>query len=889
MSKKKNFCKCLFTIMLVFIPVLIASKFAEATVLDDWPYWKDNKRTLRVYIDDRYLHPDEVREAMDTWNNANAGRNNWRFVETANPGEAEIIVNEENLKPKTGAVSMYHYIYGGFLQMGRRITWVKIKVNSLNNTRCNRVQRIQVIVHEIGHCMRMDHTKNPNDIMHRKLNLARGNYVPTPHDLEEAKASDEDPPCPFAPTESIVREANSKIITLIPKPGANINLEDIETVSIESKTGPDLYTHVSGWNKHGIDVEFYAKQSASYNEVFGVTLKYPGNSSSPGYSEEYTGVLTVTEKSAPKNSFPHSVAGHDITVSESEPVVLDGSQSYHDDSSVFFTSHWLIKGEGNTGYGLCASSGELTLPPGTYNATLYVKDYYTRKSEDSITITVEPIGTPEISVNRSNLYYAAIKSGEGTSSKTCCQDLLISNSGSGTLNWKAGNDASWLTCNPTSGTGSGVITVSVKPCGLAVGSYSGAITISDANASNSPQTVVVDLTVMNPSQDQPPFGTFVTPEEGSTIRGSVALTGWVLDDVDVESVKIYNGSNYIGEAVFVEGARPDVEQSYPGYPKNYQAGWGYMLLTYFLPNGGNGTYTLYAKATDSAGQQVTLGSKTVTVDNVNAVKPFGAIDTPHQGGTASGSNFRNNGWVLTPQPTSIPTDGSTIKVYVDGVELGHPTYNIYRSDIANLFPGYSNSNGAAGYYILDTTAYENGVHSIYWTATDDAGNTDGIGSRYFKIQNSGGNRARGTADAGSTGDGGQWTEDRRPFAQIPVDNSDPVGVIKGYKTNVEPQKMYPGDNGYITMEINELERLELHLTFDNQHLTMKNAFSGYHVIGNQLKPLPIGSTLDKEKGVFHWQPGPGFVGEYRFMFFEKHQDGEMNRKDIKVTIGPKGE
>jgi hypothetical protein len=114
-----------------------------------------------------------------------------------------------------------------------------------------------------------------------------------------------------------------------------------------------------------------------------------------------------------------------------------------------------------------------------------------------------------------------------------------------------------------------------------------------------------------------------------------------------------------------------------------------------------------------------LGIKTIIVDNANAVKPFGAIDTPTQGGTASGSSYINWGWALTPQPNSIPTDGSTINIYVDGVNLGHPTYNILREDIATLFPGYANSNGSAGYLYLDTTTYDNGLHTIQWTATDN--------------------------------------------------------------------------------------------------------------------------------------------------------------------------
>jgi len=197
------------------------------------------------------------------------------------------------------------------------------------------------------------------------------------------------------------------------------------------------------------------------------------------------------------------------------------------------------------------------------------------------------------------------------------------------------------------------------------------------------------------------------------------------------------GSNmvYIGDALSVEGARPDIEAAFPGYPGNSRAGWGYMMLTNFLPDNGNGTFTVYAVATDNSGQSTTLGAKTITCDNAGAVKPFGAIDTPGPGGTASGEDYRNHGWVLTPAPNAIPADGTTINVYVDGVFLGHPVYNVYRPDIASLFPGYSNSNGAHAYFDIDTTVYSNGVHTIYWTVTDSAGNSEGIGSRYFIIRN----------------------------------------------------------------------------------------------------------------------------------------------------------
>jgi hypothetical protein len=355
-------------------------------------------------------------------------------------------------------------------------------------------------------------------------------------------------------------------------------------------------------------------------------------------------------------------------------------------------------------------------------------------------------------------------------------------------------------------------------------------------------------------------------------------------------VKIYRdggtGLVYIGEAVFVEGARPDVEQAYPDYPFNYKAGWGYMMLTNFLPNSGNGTFKIFAIAADIEGNQVNLGTKTITCDNAHAVKPFGAIDTPSQGGIAPGSSFVNWGWALTPLPNRIPTDGSTIRVWVDGVSLGNPVYNLYREDIALLFPGYHNSSGAGGYFYLDTTQYANGVHTLQWTAADDAGNTDGIGSRYFTIQNRGG-------DANVM----ERAQEGVPPCLYPHEDTQrdyPIRILKGYSNEDQPQLIYPDENGVINIEINELERVEIHLSegtrglapLSNCSISSTNLWQGFQVIGARFGALPIGSTLDRERGIFYWQPGPGFVGEYRLVFIKKDRHENVTRKNILVDIIP---
>jgi hypothetical protein len=267
-----------------------------------------------------------------------------------------------------------------------------------------------------------------------------------------------------------------------------------------------------------------------------------------------------------------------------------------------------------------------------------------------------------------------------------------------------------------------------------------------------------------------------------------------------------------------------------------------------------------------------LGTKTITVDNANAVKPFGAIDIPGQGGTASGTHYRNQGWVLTPMPNAVPTDGSTISVIVDGVNLGHPHYNVYRPDIASLFPGYANSEGALAYFDVDTTTFSNGVHTIAWSAEDNAGNVDGIGSRYFSIRNTGSRRS-----SKSTRDKMSPVIRPEDLGNLPVDNSLPAAIEKGYEAELEPGNIIPGEAGVNRVELRELERIKIRLS---------NAVAGYLAVGSQLKPLPVGSSFDIETGTFHWAPGPGFIGDYRLVFAVKGRGGKVSRKDILVKIVP---
>ncbi len=519
-----------------------------------------------------------------------------------------------------------------------------------------------------------------------------------------------------------------------------------------------------------------------------------------------------------------------------------------------------------------------TIPEGTHTLQwVYYRGHeYYDNYNFSYLDKVEYSSASPLLLNRDHLTFGAIL---GTIPSA--QTFAISNPSLDPISWTLTSNKSWLTCSTYSGTNDKVVTVNVNTTGLAVGTYTGTITIASSGTLGAFKTVEVTLNVLQPGGSAVPFGTYDTPTNNASIASSVPFTGWVLDDIGLQSVKLYRLDSgnliYIGDATFVEGARPDVEAAYPNYPFNYSAGWGYMMLTNFLPNGGNGTYEIVAIATDIEGQQVTLGSKTLYIDNAHAIKPFGAIDTPAPGGTASGSSFVNFGWVLTPQPNSIPTNGSTIDVWIDGIKLGHPVYNQYRLDIATVFPGYANSNGAVGYYYFNTSLYKNGLHTIQWTATDNAGNTDGIGSRYFMIQNGSARSAQETSfTMGRNGE--------RPSSKELTPNTlAPVQIQKGYASQTESgafQTVFPDRQGVIRISIKELERVEF-------RFGKGGLLSGGLVKGSQMTSLPIGSTLDNINGTFCWQTGPGYLGEYRLVFARKNSLGKWLAQTILVTITPK--
>ena len=470
--------------------------------------------------------------------------------------------------------------------------------------------------------------------------------------------------------------------------------------------------------------------------------------------------------------------------------------------------------------------------------------------------------------------------------RTSAQSIRLTQAGTGTVTWTVTSSVPWLQVSPASGAGTGSVSVSLVPGALPAAGAVATLTVTANGIFNTIAPIPVSINVIAPSSSIAPIGTVDSPADNITgVTGSVAITGWAVDDIDVTRVRIFRDSVpgeapgqliYVGDATMVEDARPDVNALYPGNPQSVRAGWGYLLLTNMLPGLGNSTFRFSMFAEDADGHSTLLGTRTITCTNSTATQPFGAIDTPTPGETVAGSTYTSFGWVLArgPRRADVPGGGS-VSVLIDGVVVGSPSGWSARSDLSALFPvgTFPGVNNALAAYSFDTRSLTNGMHTMAWVVTDSRGGAAGVGSRYFRVFNS-------TGAAQTLAPAAMSLAALTLDAELDGASRERSSVLarRGYATDT-PLRRYDADqDGRVTLQAEELDRIELETN---------GATAGYMVAGTTLRPLPIGSRLDPATGNFVWQPGVGFIGSYDLAFV-RHSGGRVVRQDVRIVLNPKG-
>lgn len=142
--------------------------------------------------------------------------------------------------------------------------------------------------------------------------------------------------------------------------------------------------------------------------------------------------------------------------------------------------------------GVTATTGTLTA--GTYTGHLTIAAAGAQGSPATVTVTfvVSPQAQPPmLSVTPASLTFSATQGGANPASNTAS----VTNTGGGVLSFTAASDQAWLSVSPTSGTAPQTLTVSTAISGLAVGTYTGHITVTSAGVAGSPFSLTVTLNV----------------------------------------------------------------------------------------------------------------------------------------------------------------------------------------------------------------------------------------------------------------------------------------------------------------------------------------------------------------------------------------------------------
>ncbi|MCG3111919.1 MAG: YCF48-related protein [Candidatus Manganitrophus sp. SB1] len=242
-----------------------------------------------------------------------------------------------------------------------------------------------------------------------------------------------------------------------------------------------------------------------------VTLTIPAPTTPP------PAIITDT----PKVTFTASSCGGIATSgSPSFTITSDGNGSFH--WSATASQPWIQFAPTNGTDGATVTVADIdtaTLPCGaTSSGTITISSTATGVSPQSVTVEVIVPPRPAIITDKLKVTFTASSCGGVATSGS--PSFMITSDGNGGFSWSGAGSAAWIQFAPTSGTDGATVTVANVdtadlPCGA---TSSGTITLTSAEAGNSPQSVTVEVVVPSAANITPSasaLGFFATACKGS--------------------------------------------------------------------------------------------------------------------------------------------------------------------------------------------------------------------------------------------------------------------------------------------------------------------------------------------------------------------------------------
>lgn len=372
-----------------------------------------------------------------------------------------------------------------------------------------------------------------------------------------------------APTASITSPLQSalvsKTITVNATATDNVGVTKVELYKDSSLVASDAITPFSfSWDSMSVSDGPHSLVVKAYDAA--------GNK---GNSDP---VSIVVDNTAPSISLTSPTSG--ATVSGTVALAADASDANQISLVEFFDETAKSLGIDNSApYSISWDS--TTIANGTHSLYAKAADMAGNiKTSANISITVnnQIVARSKISLSPTVFGFSAVSGGATPQP----QNLTITNTGNGTLNWSGATDQSWCHITPISGqVAAGLNATAQITVGSPsnIGTFSCITTVSDPNAENNPQTVTVMYTVSAPSDTTPPTVSITSPINGANLarRSTVAITATASDNTSVTAVEFY-----------VNNSLTCKDTTAP-----YSCSWK-------VPSAGNKSYNLQAKAYDPA-------------------------------------------------------------------------------------------------------------------------------------------------------------------------------------------------------------------------------------------------------------------------------------------------
>lgn len=208
--------------------------------------------------------------------------------------------------------------------------------------------------------------------------------------------------------------------------------------------------------------------------------------------------------------------------------------------------------------------------------------------------------------------------------------------------------------------------------------------------------------------------------------GRVALGGWTLAQEEIAQVEVLMDGLVLGHATLGLG-RPDVNQSYPAWPKSEQAGISFNCV---LPEAQTGEHAFVLRTTTVSGLVAECSRKVTAV--ATELEPIGEvaekrdvdafklhIDLPASVEGAAVEVVKDRlvvvGWALAKHEVDA------VNVYLGEFWLGRAYFGMRRQDIEKAFPEWPNSLLCGYALTVPVKMLRDGVHHLRVVLTDKRG------------------------------------------------------------------------------------------------------------------------------------------------------------------------